>query len=99
MSKQQFDLELNLKMYAEMKAELQPALELLKSIEGDIKKHVLSTGEVAEVDGASVAIRNGYTRQSWDGKKLEGYATAHPEILDFQKVTEIGPSAVIKVTK
>ena len=93
------NLELNLQMYAEMKAELQPALDLLKALEKEIKAHVLESGEVAEVDGASVSIRNGYTRTSWDGKALTGYAAAHPEIEQFCKRSEIKPSAVIKVMK
>jgi len=93
------NLELNLQMYAEMKAELQPALDLLKTLEKEIKAYVLETGEVAEVDGCAVSIRKAYTRTSWDGKALKGYAAAHPEIEQFCKATEIKPSAVIKVTK
>ena len=93
------DLGLMLEVYAEMKAELQPALDQLKAIEKDIKAYVMETGEVAEVEGCAVSIRNGYTRKSWDGRALTGYAAAHPEIEQFCKVTEIGPSAVIKVTK
>jgi len=93
------NLELNLKMYAEMKEELKPALDQLKRIEKEIKSHVLQTGEVGAVDGCAVSIRNGYTRRSWDGRALTGYAAAHPEIEQFCKETEIGPSAVIKVTK
>jgi len=93
------NLELALEMYSEMKEELAPALATLKTLEKEIKAHVLATGEVAAVDGASVKIRNGYTRKSWDGRALTGYAAAHPEILDFCKVSEVGPSAVIKVTK
>lgn len=92
------DLNLTLETYREMKAELKPALDMLKAIEKDIKKHVLETGEVAEVDGASVSIRKGYTRTSWDGKALTGYAAAHPEIMEFRSNKEIKPSAVIKIT-
>ena len=29
------------------------------------------------------------TRNSWDGKSLDGYATAHPEILPFKKETVV----------
>ena len=93
------NLELLLEMYRDMKTELQPALDQLKAIENDIKKHVKETGEVAEIDGASVSLRHGYTRTSWDGKALKGYAAAHPEILEFCKERQVGPSAVIKVAK
>src|SRR5210317_1656233 len=91
------NIELLLKMYRDMKLELQPAIDQIKEIEKDIKKHVLETGEVAEVDGCAVSIRNGYERKSWDGKALAGYAAAHPEIEQFCKVTNIRASAVIKV--
>jgi len=93
------NLELNLRMYAEMTAELKPALDMLNALEREIKAYVLDTGEVAEVDGASITIRNGYTRKSWDGRALTGYAAAHPEIEQFCKEAEVGPSAVIKVTR
>ena len=72
---------------------------LLKTLEKEIKAYVLETGEVAEVDGCAVSIRNGYTRTSWDGRALTGYAAAHPEIEQFCKRSEIKPSAVIKVAK
>ena len=86
-----------LERYRDMKTELQPALNVLKSLEKEIKAHAMDTGEVVEIDGASVSIRNGYTRISWDGAALSGYAAAHPEIMQFCKEREIGPAAVIKV--
>ena len=55
--------------------------------------------EAAEIDGASVSIRNGYERKSWDNKALTGYAAAHPEIGQFCKVSAVKASAVIKVKK
>ena len=91
------NIELLLEVYRDMKLELQPAIDQLKAIEKDIKKHVLETGEVAEIDGASVSIRNGYERKSWDNKALTGYAAAHPEIGQFCKVSAVKASAVIKV--
>ena len=111
------DLGLMLEVYAEMKAELQPALDRIKAVtdkmlaeieteistlaelERNIKEHSLNTGEVASAGGWAVSIRKGYTRRTWPDKLLTGYAAAHPEIEQFCKVTEIGPSAVIKVTK
>ena len=90
-------LESMLERYREMRAEIQPSLDFMKAIEKKIKTRVMETGEVAEVDGASVSIRSGYTRTSWDGKALQGYAAAHPEIEQFCKTSEVGPAAVIKV--
>lgn len=90
-------LEDLLATYRDMKAELKPALDQLSAMEKAIKAHVLETGEVCEIDGAAVSIRNGYTRKSWDSKALTGYAAAHPEIMQFCKESEIGPAAVIKV--
>ena len=85
--------------YRDMKNDLQPMMAELKNMEKFIKEHVMETGEVVEIDGASVSIRNGYTRTSWDSRALSGYAAAHPEIQQFCKQSEIKPSAVIKVTK
>ena len=90
-------LEQLLKDYRDMKADLQPALTELKNMEKHIKDLVIDTGEVAEVDGASVSIRNGYTRSSWNTKGLEALASLHPWILQQRTEREIGPSAVIKV--
>lgn len=91
--------ELNemLEQYRDMKTELQPALDAMKALEKRIKAHVLDTGEFGDVPGVIVAIRNGYTRKSWDGKALEGYAAAYPEIAQFCKVSEVRPSVSIKV--
>ena len=90
-------LEKMLEAYRDMKAELQPMLTELKSMEKHIKDRVMETGEVVEIDGASVSIRKGYTRSSWNGKALTGYGAAHPEIMQFCTEREIGPAAVIKV--
>lgn len=86
-----------LAQYRDMKAELAPALAALGELEKSIKTHVLETGETAEIDGASVSIRNGYERVSWDGKALAGYAVAHPEIEQFKSVSAVKPTVVIKV--
>lgn len=90
-------LEEMLETYRDAKAELVPMLDHLKGLEKAIKSHMLETGEVADVPGIQATIRNGYTRISWDSKKLQGYMAAHPEIEDFCKVTEIGPTVSIKV--
>ena len=90
-------LESLLEEYRDAKIELQPAITELKNMEKHIKQMAIETGEVAEIDGASVSIRNGYTRLSWNAQALNGYAAAHPEIEQFRKSSEIKPSAVIKV--
>ena len=90
-------LEELLGQYRDMKWELQPAVDKLKLLEKEIKKYAMDTGEVAEIDGASVSIRKGYTRSRWNGKALTGYGAAHPEIMQFCTEREVGPAAVIKV--
>ena len=90
-------LEQLLKDYRESKIELQPMLTELKNMEKHIKQLVMDTGEVAEIDGASVSIRNGYTRSSWNTKGLDALASLHPWILQQRTEREIGPSVVIKV--
>lgn len=93
----QIVLEAALQTLVDMKREAAPLLAQIKDIESAIKNHVLETGETAEVEGASVSVRNGYTRVSWDSKALQGYAAAHPAIEKFMKVSEVGPSVIIKV--
>ena len=92
-------LEEMLEQYRDMTQELQPALDHLKTLKKRIQEHVLETGQIAEVEGAKVSIRNGYTRTSWDSKALAGYAAIRPEILQFKTEREIGPAAVVKGEK
>jgi hypothetical protein len=94
---QAFSLEDALVHLRDMRAEVKPMLDAIASQERQIKAHVLESGEVAEVDGASVSIRKGYTRTSWDSRALKGYAVVHPEIEQFKTEKEIGPAAVIKI--
>ena len=86
-----------LEMYRDMKAELQPQIDALKQIENAIKTHVRDTGEVATGDGASVKIRKGSTRTSWDSKGLKGYAVANPDILQFMTEKRSADVVTIKV--
>ena len=94
---QDSDLVGLLEAYRDARVELQSMFTGLKDMEKYIKKLVMETGEVAEVDGCAVSIRDGYTRTSWDGRALQGYAVAHPEIEQFRKQSEVKASAVIKV--
>lgn len=92
------NVEEALAAYRDMKIELAPTLKVMKHLEKFIKSEVLSTGELIQVDGAKTAFRKSFTRSSWDNKALRGYAAAHPEILDFVKETEVGPTVSIKLT-
>ena len=91
------ELESLLAEYRDAEIAVQPMLIQLKNMERHIKKLVMETGEVAEIKGASVSIRKGYTRSRWNGKALAGYGAAHPEIMQFCTEHEAGPAAVIKV--
>lgn len=97
MENENLTLDEMLEMYRDMKSELSPMIEDMKLLEKQIKAHVKETGETGNVDGVDVKIRNGYERTSWDGKALKGYAAAHPEIMEFCKVTSIAPSVSIKI--
>ena len=90
-------LEEMLEQDRDMSQELQPALDQLKALKKRIQEHVLETGQIAEVEGAKVSIRRGYTRVSYDRKKLDGLALAYPAIADCRTEREIGPAAVVKV--
>lgn len=79
----------------DMKAEIMPMLNEIAQLEKEVKSDILDTGEIPEVDGVMVKIRNGYSRQSWDGKALQGYAAAHPEIMQFCSETNVAPSVAL----
>ena len=79
----------------DMKAEIAPMIDEIAALEKEVKSDILDTGEVPEVDGVAVKIRNGYTRQAWDGKALMGYAVSNPEIMQFCKESNVGPSVAL----
>lgn len=60
-----------------------------------IKGLVVETGVTVKADSLMAVYVKG--RKTWDGKALEGYATAHPEILTHQKVGK--PSVSIRERK
>jgi len=74
----------------------EPYLEKINRLEDEIKEEVLESGKKYKHALADVSYRKGYKRASWDTKKLDGYATAHPEIKEFKKETEVKPSSSIK---
>lgn len=61
-------------------------------IEAAIRMEVAQRGE--SVKGASMSAVYVKGRTTWDGKRLSGYAAAHPEIEQFKNVGE--PSVSIK---
>jgi len=61
-------------------------------IEESIKNEVLAIG--ASVKGELLSAVWSKPRVSWDTKKLDGYAAAHPEITAFRNVGE--PSVSIR---
>jgi len=69
----------------------------LNDLADAIKEAVLAEGRSVEGHGIKASFRRGYTRTSWDGKALEGYAMAHPEILAARKETTIAPNASVKI--
>lgn len=86
-------------LYRDLKRQIIELEDELEKHRKAIAAHVIETGEILEAPGVSTKFRKGYTRASWDGKKLEGYAAAHPEIMAFRSETKIGPSVVITVKK
>jgi len=77
-------------------AELKPDFEQIDNVINDltqeIKESVVAHGESVKGEHMRASFIKG--RVTWDSKKLEGYAQAHPEILAFRK--EGKPYASIK---
>ena len=74
--------------YAEAKAKFEAntaeAMEMIKSLEEEITAAVLEKGETVKTERISAIWNKGKT--TWDGKLLEGYALAHPDINAARKV-------------
>lgn len=74
--------------YEEAKAQFErdtaEARTTIEDMEAEIKEEVLARGETVKTDYMTVTWNKGKT--SWDGKLLEGYALAHPDILAAKKV-------------
>jgi len=90
-------LEEMLAEYRDLRVEFAPALAAMTELETRIKAHVRETGETLAIDGASVTARPGAKRATWDGKALDGYAAAHPEIMAFKRESVTAPVVTIKV--
>lgn len=61
----------------------------------DIKTAVLTHGQSVKAAGLQAVYTKGASR--WDSKRLEAYATTHPELLEMKTVGE--PSVSIRAAK
>ena len=81
---------------AEVDAEFDPKIAELNQtkaiLEAQIKARVLEAGRT--IKGSLHSFTFSKPRISWDSKGLDGYAVAHPEILQFRK--EGSPSVSIR---
>ena len=81
---------------AEIDAEFDPKVDELAQqksmLEADIKHEVLSAGRT--VKGTYHSFVWSKPRVSWDTKALDGYALAHPEIVQFR--AEGAPSVSVR---
>ena len=80
---------------AEFAGKTEAVNENIASLEAEIKQAIIAHG--ASVKGSVFHAVFAKGRVSWDTKSLEGYATAHPELLTFRKEGE--PSVSIRVAK
>ena len=86
-----------LEKYRDLKIELAGPLGMLAGLEKQIKDHVRDTGETAEIDGASVTVRPGSVRVSWDTKALEGVVVMYPQLAALRSEKETAPVVTLKV--
>lgn len=82
-----------------IKAEFQPMIDAANAAKDalleEIKAEVLTAGSTAKGSKYMAVWNKG--RESWDGKKLNGFAMAHPEILQAKNVGE--PTVSIRRVK
>ena len=69
--------------------------ENIAHLEEDIKTAVLQAGETVKTEKISAIWNKGKT--TWDSRLLDGYAVAHPEILQARKVGN--PTVSFKLAK
>lgn len=86
-----------MEQYAEVDAELRPLIDKLDDMKRKIQDAVRERGESFAHGNVMAQWRDGYERQTWDGKKLTSYAVDHPEIMQFCKAGYTGPSVAVKV--
>jgi hypothetical protein len=84
---------------SEIDAEEQTALEAaqtgIDTLTAEVKAAVIAGAE--SIKGAHLHAVYAAGRVTWDGKRLDGYAAAHPEVMAFRKVGE--PSVSIRGVK
>lgn len=80
---------------AEFSAKTEAVASNIAALEAEIKQAVITHG--ASVKAAFIHAVFSKGRVSWDTKSLDGYATAHPELLSFRKEGE--PSVSLRAAK
>ena len=83
--------------YEKLYVALRPSMDKLERLKETIKTLVLQEGSTVSHGATTATYRKGYARVSWDSKKLDGYAAAHPEMLPFRSETGVSPSVSISV--
>ena len=80
---------------AHFEAENKDLIDDIAEIESKVREAVLEKGETVKTEKMSAVWVKGKT--TWDGKLLEGYAVAHPEILAAKKTGK--PTVSFKLNK
>ena len=85
---------------APLKAQLEAIEErftaAMAPLEAGIRAAAMASQASHKAGGVHVVYRSGYEKVNWDGKKLDGYAVAHPELLAFRAVTQVAPGVSFK---
>ena len=71
---------------ANFEAEHRELKQKISDLEAEIREEILKKGETVSTEKMSAIWVKG--RVSWDGKLLEGYSLAHPDILQARKIGE-----------
>ena len=69
---------------AERSTSLDAANEGMNKIQAEIKSDVVNHGSTVKSEHIQAIFVN--PRITWDTKRLDGYAAAHPEIVQFRKI-------------
>ena len=67
---------------AEFLPKMDSIIESISNMETNIKERVLLAGETVSGSVLKAVYNKGRTK--WDNKALDGYAKAHPELLEFR---------------
>ena len=92
------DLDKQIEELMQQRKEIaEPLEEEIAYEEEQLKRTALDYSHSYKGELGEIKYRKGYERKSWDTKKLEGYAADHPEIMHFQKITQVSPNVSIKI--